>query len=212
MIYKNDMENFILKYNVSRETYSNLESYVALLREWQNKFNLVSKNSLEFVWERHIADSAQLFKYITDEVKVIYDFGSGAGFPAIVLAIIAKEKRPDIKFKLVESIGKKTLYLNEVKTQLNLENVDIFNDRVENLKLPVADMITARAMTSLDNLLKYSVLFSDKKTKLLFPKGKSYNEELDEAKKNWNFKLKVYKNELCDDGVILLLENLRRKK
>ena len=212
MIYKNDMENFILKYNVSRETYSNLESYVALLREWQNKFNLVSKNSLEFVWERHIADSAQLFNYISDDVKLIYDFGSGAGFPALVLAIIAKEKRPDIKFKLVESIGKKTLYLNEVKTQLNLENVEIFNDRVENLKLPVADMITARAMTSLDNLFKYSILFSDKKTKLLFPKGKSYNEELDEAKKNWNFKFSVHENQLCSDGVILLFENLRRKK
>lgn len=212
MIYKNDMENFILKYNVSRETYSNLESYVALLREWQNKFNLVSKNSLEFVWERHIADSAQLFNYISDDVKLIYDFGSGAGFPALVLAIIAKEKRPDIKFKLVESIGKKTLYLNEVKTQLNLENVEIFNDRVENLKLPVADMITARAMTSLDNLFKYSILFSDKKTKLLFPKGKSYNEELDEARKNWNFKFSVHENQLCSDGVILLFENLRRKK
>lgn len=212
MIYKNDMENFILKYNVSRETYSNLESYVALLREWQNKFNLVSKNSLEFVWERHIADSAQLFNYISDDVKLIYDFGSGAGFPALVLAVIAKEKRPDIKFKLVESIGKKTLYLNEVKTQLNLENVEVFNDRVENLKLPVADMITARAMTSLDNLFKYSILFSDKKTKLLFPKGKSYNEELDEAKKNWNFKFSVHENQLCSDGVILLFENLRRKK
>lgn len=212
MIYKNDMENFILKYNVSRETYSNLESYVALLREWQNKFNLVSKNSLEFVWERHIADSAQLFNYISDDVKLIYDFGSGAGFPALVLAVIAKEKRPDIKFKLVESIGKKTLYLNEVKTRLNLENVEIFNDRVENLKLPVADMITARAMTSLDNLFKYSILFSDKKTKLLFPKGKSYNEELDEAKKNWNFKFSVHENQLCSDGVILLFENLRRKK
>lgn len=212
MIYKNDMENFILKYNVSRETYSNLESYVALLREWQNKFNLVSKNSLEFVWERHIADSAQLFNYISDDVKLIYDFGSGAGFPALVLAVIAKEKRPDMKFKLVESIGKKTLYLNEVKTRLNLENVEVFNDRVENLKLPVADMITARAMTSLDNLFKYSILFSDKKTKLLFPKGKSYNEELDEAKKNWNFKFSVHENQLCSDGVILLFENLRRKK
>ena len=173
---------------------------------------MVSKNSLEFVWERHIADSAQLFNYISDDVKLIYDFGSGAGFPALVLAVIAKEKRPDIKFKLVESIGKKTLYLNEVKTQLNLENVEVFNDRVENLKLPVADMITARAMTSLDNLFKYSILFSDKKTKLLFPKGKSYNEELDEAKKNWNFKFSVHENQLCSDGVILLFENLRRKK
>ena len=119
------MEKFILKYNVSRETYGLLESYVALLCEWQKKFNLVSKNSLPHVWERHIADSAQLFKYITEDVKNVYDFGSGAGFPAMVLAIIAKEKRPDIKFKLVESITKKTLYLNAVKSSLGLDNVEI---------------------------------------------------------------------------------------
>ena len=206
------MENFILKYNVSRETYHLLESYVALLCEWQKKFNLVSNNSLPFVWERHISDSAQLFKYISEDVKSIYDFGSGAGFPALVLAIIAKEKRPYIKFKLVESIGKKTLYLNAVKTALNLDNVEIFNCRVESLKLASADMITARAMTALDGLFEYSLPFCSKETKLVFPKGQSYEEELNKAKQKWNFKLKVEKNEISEDGVILLFENLRRKK
>ena len=206
------MENFILKYNVSRETYHLLEGYVALLCEWQKKFNLVSNNSLPFVWERHISDSAQLFKYISEDVKSIYDFGSGAGFPALVLAIMAKEKRPDIKFKLVESIGKKTLYLNAVKTVLNLDNVEIFNCRVESLKLVAADMITARAMTALDGLFEYSLPFCSKETKLVFPKGQSYEEELNKAKQKWNFKLKVEKNEISEDGVILLFENLRRKK
>ena len=206
------MEKFILKYNVSRETYGLLESYVALLCEWQKKFNLVSKNSLPHVWERHIADSAQLVKYITEDVKNVYDFGSGAGFPAMVLAIIAKEKRPDIKFKLVESITKKTLYLNAVKSSLGLDNVEIFNARVESLKLPVADMVTARAMTALDGLLEYSFPFCDKHTKLVFPKGQSFEDELNKAKQNWNCKIKIEKNEICDDGVILLLENLRRKK
>lgn len=202
----------MLKYNVSRETFDMLESYVALLREWQNKFNLVSKNSLPFVWERHIADSAQLFKYITEDVKNVYDLGSGAGFPAMVLAIMAKEKRPDIKFKLIESITKKTVYLNVVKEALGLDNVEILNNRVENLKLPIADLITARAMTALGGLLEYSFLFCDRKTKFIFPKGQSYEQELIKAKQNWNFKLQIEKNELCDDGVILLLENLRRKK
>lgn len=206
------MENFINKYNVSRETYLNFERYVALLKEWQTKFNLVSKNSLEFVWQRHIEDSAQLFNYIPENSDILYDFGSGAGFPAIVLAIIAKEKKPDLKFKLVESITKKTLYLNAVKKELQLENVEIINDRVENLHKQIADVITARAMTCLNNLLEYSYCFCDKETKLIFPKGRSYNNELDEAKKYWNFKLKIEKNQLCEDGVILIIENLRRKK
>ena len=121
------MENFIKKYNVSRETYSDFMRYVKLLEEWQTKFNLVSKNSLEFVWQRHIEDSAQLFNYIPENSDILYDFGSGAGFPAIVLAIIAKEKKPDLKFKLVESITKKTLYLNVVKKELQLENVEIID-------------------------------------------------------------------------------------
>ena len=206
------MENFKKNFDVSRETMDNLISYVDLLIEWQSKFNLVSKNSLSEVWQRHIADSAQLFKFFDDNTKIVYDFGSGAGFPALVLAIIAKEKRPDIKFKLVESITKKTLYLNVVKEKIGLTNVEIFNDRVENLSLPPADVITARAMTALDGLLKYSVLFTDKQTKLIFPKGKTFETELSEAKKKWNFKIQVHENEICSDGVILLLENLRRKK
>ena len=98
------MENFINKYNVSRETYLNFERYVALLKEWQTKFNLVSKNSLEFVWQRHIEDSIQLFNYIPLNSEKLYDFGSGAGFPAMVLAIVAKEKIPHLKFKLIESV------------------------------------------------------------------------------------------------------------
>lgn len=206
------MENFINKYNVSRETYLNFERYVALLKEWQTKFNLVSKNSLEFVWQRHIEDSMQLFNYIPLNSEKLYDFGSGAGFPAMVLAIVAKEKIPHLKFKLIESITKKTLYLNAVKTDLILNNVEIINDRVEKIKIEPADVITARAMTQLENLLEYSLPFCKKNTKLIFPKGKTYNDELEDAKKYWNFEVDVYKNQICEDGVILVIKNLRRKK
>ena len=106
------MKNFMEKYNVSRETFDCLKTYEASLNEWQQKFNLVSKNSLADAWNRHFADSAQLFDYIPKEAEVLLDFGSGAGFPGMVLAIMAKEKTPYLKVKLIESIGKKTLYLN----------------------------------------------------------------------------------------------------
>ena len=205
------MQNFITTYNVSCETFQNLETYVALLQEWQQKFNLVSNNSLADVWNRHMADSAQLFKYLNNEVDSVYDLGSGAGFPAMVLAIMAKEKYPHIKFTLMESIAKKTLYLNEVKAKLNLDNVTVINGRSEDLNLPKADVVTARAVASLDKLLNYVFKFTDRQTKLVFPKGKSYQEELEEAKNFWNFKLKVDASQTSQDGVILLLENLRRK-
>ncbi len=210
-LYKKSMKNFIDTYNVSRETYQKLERLVALLNEWQAKFNLVSNNSLPEVWQRHIADSAQLFKYLNKRVDSVYDVGSGAGFPALVLAVMAQEQYPRLKFTLIESIGKKTLYLNEVKTVLNLNNVTVLNKRTEDLTLPPADVITARAVASLDKLLGYVFKFTNRQTKLIFPKGKSYHEELETAAKLWNFKLEVCKNETSADGVVLLLENLRRK-
>lgn len=205
------MKNFIDTYNVSRETYQKLERLVALLNEWQAKFNLVSNNSLPEVWQRHIADSAQLFKYLNKQVDSVYDVGSGAGFPALVLAVMAQEQYPSMKFTLIESITKKTLYLNEVKTVLNLSNVTVLNKRTEDVLLPPADVITARAVASLDKLLGYVFKFTNRQTKLIFPKGKSYREELETAAKLWNFKLEVCKNETSADGVVLLLENLRRK-
>lgn len=210
-LYKKSMKNFIDTYSVSRETYQKLEQLVALLNEWQAKFNLVSNNSLPDVWQRHIADSAQLFKYLNNQVDSVYDVGSGAGFPALVLAVMAQEQYPRLKFTLIESIGKKTLYLNEVKTVLNLSNVTVLNKRTEDILLPPADVITARAVASLDKLLGYVFKFTNRQTKLIFPKGKSYREELEVAAKLWNFKLEVCKNETSADGVVLLLENLRRK-
>lgn len=199
------------KYNVSRETYDKLTTYVRMLKEWQQKFNLVSNNSLSEVWERHVSDSAQLFKYLPDDIDSVYDLGSGAGFPGLVLAIMAQEQRPDLKFRLIESITKKTVYLNAVKTELKLENVSIVNERAEKLKFPAAGVITARAMTALENLLTYAERLANRQTLMIFPKGRSYKEELTVVQKKWNFKLSVKKNEVSSDGVILLLENVRRK-
>mgnify|MGYP003294540159 CR=1 FL=1 len=99
-------------YNVSRETFSKLEVYHSSLLEWQNKFNLVSKNSLDDAWNRHFIDSIQLVEYIPDDAKSLIDMGSGAGFPGMVLAILLNERTPYLKVTLVESITKKTLYLN----------------------------------------------------------------------------------------------------
>lgn len=203
-------EDNILK-NVSRETIENLKKYNDILIEWQKKFNLVSNNSLAEAWSRHFLDSAQLFEYIPKNAKKIYDLGSGAGFPALVLAIIFKELNSNTHFVLIESIRKKTLFLNEVISELKL-NAEVLNDRIENIKLPKADCITARALTNLNDLLGYAEFFCDNNTICLFPKGKTYNEELEQALKNWIFSYNIHKNKISDDGVILEIKNLRRKK
>jgi len=199
-------------YNVSRETFKLFSRYVNILTDWQAKMNLVSSQSLEKIWTRHIADSLQLYQHLNGDVKLVYDVGSGAGFPAIVLAILSMVEQRPIKFKLIESITKKTVYLNTLKDELDLKNVEIINARSETLKLPPADIITARAVATLDKLFGLIKPLSDKHTIFIFPKGKSYQEELIEAKKHWNFELEILQNMVEPEGVILRIANLRKNK
>ena len=204
------MEKFCATYNVSRETFDKLKNYQSMLNDWQQKFNLVSKTTLEDAWNRHFLDSVQLFSYIPDTARILYDFGSGAGFPGMVIAVVAAEKMPKLKVNLVESIAKKTVYLNAVKEALGL-NVAIHNSRIENLPLEKADIITSRAMASLSDLLGYSYRFCHKDTICIFPKGKKYAEELSEAHKKWQFKCKIEASQQNDEGRILIITNLKKR-
>lgn len=204
------MINQIEKIDVSRETYANLETFQNMVLEWNNKFNLISKSSAEDIWNRHILDSLQLLKFISNKAEKLYDFGSGAGFPGMVLAIATKDIFPNLKVSLMESIRKKAIFLNEVKTKLNLD-VDIYNERVENLKLPKADIITSRAMASLEKLLNYAYPFCKKETELLFLKGKTWEDEIKTALIKWKFDYESFESITDKDGKILFIKNIRRK-
>ncbi len=201
------MKNTVVENSVSRETFELLKAYETSLHEWQKKFNLVSNSSLEDAWNRHFLDSIQLFKFIPKEAKSLCDFGSGAGFPGMVLAVMAKEKTPYLKVSLIESIKKKTLYLKEIN-KITEANAEIINDRIENISAQPFDVITSRAMASLKDLLNYTKKFFGKKTVCIFPKGKSYAEEIAEAKKFWNFDCEVVPSETSGEGVILIITNL----
>ncbi len=205
------MKNFIEKYNVSCETIEKLKTYQELLFEWQKKFNLVSNSSLQNIWDRHFADSAQLYKYIPKTANTLIDFGSGAGFPAMVLAIMGLEKTPYLNVSMVESVKKKTLYLKEVADKTKT-NVTIINDRIENLPTIKYDVITSRAMASLVDLLEYSNRFCHKDTVCIFPKGKSYSSELAEAHKKWKFKCVIEASDVSEEGKILIITNIKKKK
>ena len=205
------MKNLEHKYTVSRETMDKLKAYEASLCEWQNRMNLVSKNSLESAWQRHFQDSMQLFSLLPQQ-GVVYDFGSGAGFPGMVLAVMAAEKTPYLKFKLIESIKKKTLYLNEVKKITGISNVEVLNKRIEDIPAEAADVITSRAMASLSDLLNYAQKFCTSKTKCIFLKGKSYPDEIAEAEKLWKFKAEVLPSQESDEGVILIITDIHKRR
>jgi len=207
------MENFMQTYNVSRETYSKLERYCQALQEWQQKFNLVSKSTLDNAWERHFLDSAQLYALMPESAKSLADLGSGAGFPGMVLAIMANAKAPCLKVTLVESIRKKTLFLNYIK-EITQTEVEILNQRAEDIKNRRFDVITARAMTALENLFEYAVPLMHKKTVCIFPKGENYLQELEKASQKWSFICKEIPSVTNPQSVILKIYNLvpRRKK
>lgn len=205
-----DIFEEINKYNVSRETIKKLEDFVKLLTEWNEKMNLVSKNSLADVWTRHVLDSIQLINYIPDQAEYLVDIGSGSGFPGIVLAIVFQEKMPSLKITLVESITKKAMYLNDAIEKIGLKSVNVLNDRVENAVFKNVDIITARAVASLSILCGYATKIGNKNTEMLLLKGKSYNEEEIEARKNWIFSREIYENKYSNDGCIVKVKNIRK--
>jgi 16S rRNA (guanine527-N7)-methyltransferase len=205
------MENFIDTYNVSRETTNKLKLYHESLEEWQIRMNLVANSTIKDAWNRHFIDSSQLFQYIPKTAKTLVDIGSGAGFPGMVLAIIANDKIPYLKITLVESVHKKTVYLNHVK-EITSSQVNILNKRIENVKEKTFDVITARAVIALKDLLKYAQPLFRKNTVCIFPKGKNYIKELEEAKKDWLFTYEVMSSVTSEESVVLLIRHLVKKK
>ena len=182
--------------NVSRETFNNLILYYNILTEWQTKMNLVSNHSLINAFERHFLDSAQIFKYCNKIEGNILDFGTGAGFPGLVLAIMGIKN-----IHLVESNKKKCNFLNEVlyKTRTNST---VHNYRIECLPYLNPSLIMARALAPtqklitlcMDYMIRGNSTYSKKDAlenmpNLLFLKGKSYYEELTsiQSKTNINF-------------------------
>lgn len=194
--------------NVSQAVQSKLNTYVALLEEWQGKMNLVSDSTLPVVWTRHILDSAQVERYLTPSDRVILDLGSGAGFPALVLAILDESKNRTVH--LVESDGKKCSFLQAVADACGLQVV-IHNERIEKMPVFKADVITARALAALDRLVGYAKPFIGERTRCLFLKGKKADEELKLCAKQFVFAVQKYASITSDEGKILCLTGVKKK-
>ena len=197
-----------LKTDVSRETFERLEAYVALIEKWNPKINLVSKSSLPEIWNRHIWDSAQIFD-IAVEGSVWADFGSGGGLPGIVLAIFAKELRPDMQFYLVESDQRKCAFLRNAVREIGL-NVKIHAERIEVLDPIGASVISARALTDLNGLLEFVERHSAKNGVAILPKGETWEKEILQAQENWSFEYEEITSKTNNDAAILKIKDFAR--
>lgn len=195
--------------SVSRETLASLVEYERILSVWTKKINLISAGSVDNIWTRHILDSAQVFLKIPQGVKTVADLGSGAGFPGMVLAIIAKELRPDLNFKLVESDQRKAVFLREVCRILDV-SVSVMDSRIEKLNALDVDVVTARALAPFGVLFGYAERHLRAGGVGIFLKGERFIPEIKEALLEWEFKIKKEESETNNKSFILTITELRR--
>ena len=197
--------------HVSHETLEKLAIYFDLLNVWQKKMNLVSNNSLENAETRHFLDSAQLYIFCKNLNGNIIDFGTGAGFPGAVLSILGASK-----IFLVDSNKKKCNFLIKLKKETN-SNYNVVNSRIENLDFLDPSLIVSRALTSTKNLLLFSIdhMLKSKKINsnkeaiknlpnLLFLKGKSFKDELNDMPENLKIKFQTFPSITSAESRILL--------
>ena len=155
-----------------------LDIYIDLLKKWQKALNLVAPSTLSYIWDRHILDSAQLYPLLSKKQKILVDMGSGAGFPALVLAILNKKNNGKLEeIHLIESDNKKCIFLQEVIRKLSL-SVTVHNQRLEKVKDLTADVVTARALADLSQLFIWGKSFIKPQTTCLFLKGEHVDQEL----------------------------------
>jgi 16S rRNA (guanine527-N7)-methyltransferase len=196
---------------VSRETEARLDRYVDLLLEWQAKTNLVSPATLPNLWTRHISDSLQLLP-LAPSAKIWVDFGSGGGFPGVVLACALTETA-DATVHLVERNAKKAAFLREalrVTNSLGSVHLADIGDIVERISGKV-DCVTARAVAPLHQLVGFAEPLVRRGAKALFLKGQDVETELTEATKYWNIKPHLHSSRTGGHGWIVELDQIERR-
>ncbi|WP_336278683.1 16S rRNA (guanine(527)-N(7))-methyltransferase RsmG [Bartonella sp. CB175] len=197
--------------SVSRETMENLIQFETLIIQWNKHINLISSATVPSLWTRHILDSAQIYPLHSNFLNWC-DLGSGGGFPAIVIAIFMKDKKKG-HIDLVESNGKKIAFLRTVIAQLDLP-ATVHHCRIEDAykKIRIPDVITARGLASLNDLLKLIFPLLTPKTIALLQKGRDYSTEITIASANWHFNLLKYKSKIDENSVILEVSHVRSCK
>ena len=208
-------EAFRAAFGVSRETAERLTLYAALLGQWSKVQDLVAPGTLTEIWSRHFADSAQLLALIPEEARVLVDLGTGAGFPGLVIAILAAERGgAGLEVHLVESNGRKCAFLRDVARQTGAF-VEIHATRIENVAsqriVSAADVVTARALAPLDRLLGLAEPLMGAQALGLFAKGRDFASEIESAGRSWAFELTAHISRTDPDSRILAVRRPVRR-
>lgn len=203
------MRDMVAGLDVSRETYERLEAFKELVRKWTVKINLISPATIGQIWERHILDSVQVWPLAPENARSWVDIGSGGGFPGIVMAILAKEFRPEMIVTLIESDQRKCAFLRTAGRELGL-NIKVLSERVESVAPMGADVMTARALAALDVLMGFADRHLSEDAVAIFPKGRAFEGEVQEARKQWQFSLEIYESMTDPEARLLRVERIAR--
>ena len=196
--------------NVSRETFPDLDKFCQIIIDKNREINLISKQSEGIAKERHIIDSAQIIDLINLNRPICTDIGSGSGLPGIVLAIIMKHKKSDMKFVLYEKSFHKSNFLKEVSKKFNL-NVAVLQKDIFEEKNLCSDIIVARAFKPLPVILDLiHNNFKSFKEVIIFL-GKNGKEIIREVMSKWKFELEQKKSITSDESIIIKIKNLEKK-
>lgn len=170
-------------YMPSREVINALDKWLLLFKEYNSHTNLISKNDMEFIFEKHVFDSLGILKYksfnFNENLKIL-DFGTGGGFPSVILSICFR----NLKIIANDSIGKKIRFIEIIKNELKLENLIPIQERVENLPPQNADFVLSRAVGKTKDVYKLTKKHLKKEGKIILYKGKNVQEELKDFKQN----------------------------
>ena len=191
--------------NVSRETQSLLDQFQNLVLKWDKSLNLIATSPRSQISTRHIQDSLNLVSICEETEGRWVDLGSGGGFPGVVVAI-SKRQTP-LEITLIEADRRKCVFLQEVRRRLGLQ-FSIRAERIEAVPALSAEIISARALAPLPELLALAVPHGKKQTRFLFPKGQNWSLELENARKSWHFTMKHHPSPVEAGSTILELTDV----
>ena len=205
-------DNYLIldKFNVPRETFSELDEFKDLIIEKNKEINLISQKSVSDLRKRHIIDCAQVIDLIDINSKTCTDLGSGAGLPGVVVSIMLKGKKIDMKMNLYEKSYHKSSFLRSVSKKLKL-NSEIFQEDIFEKKNLVSGSILARAFKPLPVILELVEKNFKKYTNLIVFMGKNGKQLLEEAFKEWEFEYKESKSLTSNDSFLLNIINIKKK-
>ena len=205
------ISTFCRYYQVSRETIMSLNEYEQMLIKTSKTLNLIGKSTIKSIWDRHFLDSFQVIDFIDKNDKSLIDIGSGAGFPGLVLAIAAKDRKMTLKINLFEKSPKKISFLNQIIENLKLD-VRAINKNVQDENFIFdGDIFVARAFKPLPVILELIHNKAKNFKKLIIFLGKTGHDELLRASKNWDIKYKQRMSITSRDSFIIEINKLEKK-